>query len=92
MLTKVKPANRKQPPIPVAVRPHPTPVLNPEEIRVRAYGKYCARDGSPGDALSDWLEAERELREIVCDAEAATHQKREAVLLSATEPDGDPAC
>ena len=33
-----------------------------EQIRVRAYQKYCARDGACGDALHDWLEAEHELR------------------------------
>ena len=32
-----------------------------DEIRVRAYEKYCARNGAPGDAVADWLEAEREM-------------------------------
>jgi hypothetical protein len=32
-----------------------------DEVRVRAYGKYCARNGAPGDAVADWLEAERDL-------------------------------
>ena len=32
-----------------------------EEIRVRAFQKYCARNGCPGTALEDWLQAEKEL-------------------------------
>lgn len=32
-----------------------------EEIQRKAYEKYCARRGEPGDAMHDWLEAEREL-------------------------------
>jgi hypothetical protein len=34
-----------------------------EEIRLRAYRKYCDRNGTKGDPMFDWLEAERELRE-----------------------------
>jgi hypothetical protein len=36
-----------------------------EEIRRRAYEIYLERDGHAGDALDDWLSAERELQEIV---------------------------
>ena len=32
-----------------------------EKIRIRAYEIYIARDGQPGDELSDWLQAEREI-------------------------------
>ena len=35
-----------------------------EEIRRRAYEIYLERDGHPGDALDDWLRAERELQKI----------------------------
>lgn len=35
-----------------------------EEIRKRAYAIYLARRGAPGNAVSDWLQAERELREL----------------------------
>jgi Protein of unknown function (DUF2934) len=35
-----------------------------EEIRRRAYGIYLERDGHAGDALDDWLRAERELQKI----------------------------
>lgn len=31
-------------------------------IAARAYGIFLQRNGGPGDALSDWLQAERELR------------------------------
>ena len=32
-----------------------------EEIRIRAHEIYIERDGQPGDELSDWLQAEREI-------------------------------
>ena len=35
-----------------------------EEIRRRAYEIYLERDGHAGDALDDWLRAERELQKI----------------------------
>jgi hypothetical protein len=31
-------------------------------IAVRAFEIFEARNGEPGDAVSDWLQAERELR------------------------------
>jgi len=34
-----------------------------EQIRARAYEIYLRRNGGSGDALSDWTQAERELRE-----------------------------
>lgn len=34
-----------------------------EEITLRAYEIYLERGGSPGDALGDWVQAERELLE-----------------------------
>jgi hypothetical protein len=39
--------------------------LSHEEIRRRAYEIYLERDGHAGDALDDWLRAERELQKIV---------------------------
>jgi Protein of unknown function (DUF2934) len=33
-----------------------------EQIRLRAYEIYAARAGREGDAVSDWLTAERELK------------------------------
>lgn len=32
-----------------------------EQIRRRAYEIFLARNGGPGDALTDWVQAEREL-------------------------------
>ncbi len=32
------------------------------EIRIRAYEVFLERGARPGDQLSDWLQAERELR------------------------------
>ena len=32
-----------------------------DEIARRAYEIYLSRNGGPGDAIRDWLEAEREL-------------------------------
>lgn len=34
-----------------------------DEIRARAYQIFLARNGAPGDAHSDWVQAERELME-----------------------------
>jgi Protein of unknown function (DUF2934) len=36
-----------------------------EEIRIRAYEIYIERDGQPGDELSDWVQAEREVESNV---------------------------
>jgi hypothetical protein len=35
-----------------------------EEIRRRAYEIYLERNGHPGDALDDWLRAERGLQKV----------------------------
>jgi hypothetical protein len=36
-----------------------------EQIRARAYEIFLRRKGGPGDAHSDWVQAERELREAL---------------------------
>jgi hypothetical protein len=36
--------------------------LNEEDIRLRAYEIYCSRGDVEGDAVSDWLAAENEIR------------------------------
>lgn len=61
-----------------------------EQIRCRAYEIYCDRNGGPGDALSDWLAAENELRGTAAPAAAESEARRETALLSPT--DGDPTC
>lgn len=35
--------------------------ITPDRIRLRAYEIYQSRNGGPGDALADWVQAEREL-------------------------------
>lgn len=35
--------------------------ITPDRIRLRAYEIYQARNGAPGNAESDWAQAEREL-------------------------------
>jgi hypothetical protein len=41
-----------------------TPAMpNEQDIRVRAYEIFLRRNGGPGDAHSDWVQAERELKE-----------------------------
>jgi hypothetical protein len=43
----------------IGENPQPTE----EEIRVRAYEIYCARNGGLGSEVDDWLKAETELKE-----------------------------
>lgn len=38
-------------------------VPSEEQIRARAFEIFKRRNGGPGDAHSDWLQAERELQE-----------------------------
>lgn len=35
--------------------------VSPERIRIRAFEIYLTRNGGPGDEMTDWLQAEREL-------------------------------
>lgn len=37
------------------------PMPTNEQIRARAFEIYLARNGGPGDAQADWVQAEREL-------------------------------
>jgi hypothetical protein len=59
--------SRQPQPEPPGIRPVPAgfpPMVPPDVVQKRAFEIYCERKGAPGDALSDWLQAERELREI----------------------------
>jgi hypothetical protein len=38
------------------------PVLEQDQIRMRAYELYLERGAQPSDGLEDWLQAERELQ------------------------------
>ena len=46
----------------VPAKPEAPREISREQIEQRAYELYLARGGRPGDALGDWLAAERELR------------------------------
>ncbi|MCA1733278.1 MAG: DUF2934 domain-containing protein [Acidobacteria bacterium] len=48
---------------PAAETPKPQHALSEERIRVRAYELYEKRQGSPGDAETDWFHAEAEFAE-----------------------------
>ncbi len=39
-----------------------TEQLSEEDVRVRAYHRYLERGGTDGNDLSDWVEAEKELK------------------------------
>jgi hypothetical protein len=47
--------------------PSPAPAAGPsyDQIALRAYHIYLERDGAPGDPVQDWLQAERELTQIL---------------------------
>lgn len=60
--TAAKPARVIQKSMPAAdVTAGLEPTL--QEVQERAYQIYLARNGAPGDSTSDWLQAERELRD-----------------------------
>lgn len=58
-----------------------------DRIRVRAHQIYEARDGAPGNATLDWLQAEEELRAAVQEGDAASpagSKERHKTLRAAT--------
>lgn len=55
---------RKTRPTASAPVPPPRPPPTLEEIQKRAYELYLARGDAPGNALSDWLQAEHELTQV----------------------------
>jgi len=76
MATQLLPPVEKKPELlPPKVQPRPAHVPTVEQIKVRAYQKYCARNGAPGNPIIDWLEAEFELRGAPRDP--AEHGERE---------------
>lgn len=75
--------------------PEPSPTaapLSPDElhnrIAARAYELFLARNGSGGDATSDWLLAETEVRSLIAAANSAANElvttKRKRVTTSKT--------
>jgi hypothetical protein len=62
-----------------------TAELNHDVIRCRAYEIYLGRNGGPGDHLSDWNQAERELR-ASCDDLGGERSGLNAIADSGGEP------
>jgi hypothetical protein len=56
-------AKTEQPtPLPATPKVEPKqPTITEDDVRLRAYELYLQRGGIPGDEVSDWLQAEREL-------------------------------
>ena len=73
--TAAKPARTIQKSKPIA---EVTAGLEPtfQEVQERAYQIYLGRGATPGDSTSDWLQAERELRESR--TARATSRKRQS--------------
>ncbi|MDO8629932.1 MAG: glycosyltransferase [Phycisphaerales bacterium] len=59
--TTIQAASRKS-----ATLPSSSVEPTAEQIRRRAYEIFLSRNGTPGDPASDWVQAERELRERLC--------------------------
>lgn len=56
-------SSNESPPMPIATASEAGADRPTEEaIRIRAYERYVGRDPSHGDALEDWLAAERDAR------------------------------
>ena len=49
---------------PTAPKTAATAAAKPHLIRRRAYEIFLARNGGPGDHLSDWIQAEQELNSV----------------------------
>jgi hypothetical protein len=48
-------------PAPRKARTSKSATPSAEQIQMRAYEIFLERDGAPGNALEDWIQAEREL-------------------------------
>ena len=77
MRTSKRKPNKQYQSAPTDQTPKPPPT--PEQIQQRAHEIYLARGDAPGTELSDWLQAERELRE----------QSRPAAGAASLKPTGD---
>lgn len=59
--------------------------LKPDAIRCRAYEIYLGRNGGPGDHVSDWNQAEQELR-ASCDSLARDRDGSVNAIADGGEP------
>jgi hypothetical protein len=54
--------SKQRTPLPVTPNVEPKkPTISEDDVRLRAYELYLQRGAIPGDEVSDWLQAEREL-------------------------------
>ena len=74
----VSPETPKKTRKPTAVAPAAAP--SNDEVALRAYHIYLERHGAPGDAMQDWLQAERELTKV---AAPETRRKTKVVSIAA---------
>jgi hypothetical protein len=51
-----------------------------DEIALRAYHIYLERGATPGDPMRDWLQAERELSEVVPSTPKKTARKSKKIV------------
>ena len=59
-----QPAIIEQPtPLPTTQNEPKRPTISEDDVRIRAYELYLQRGATPGNELTDWLQAERELRQ-----------------------------
>jgi hypothetical protein len=54
--------------MPVAAATPQSTVPRPDDVARRAFELYCERGGQDGYDIQDWLQAERELRQIASTA------------------------
>jgi hypothetical protein len=55
----------------------------PEEIALRAYYIYLQRAGAPGDEITDWVQAERELMRELAEDSGTTKRKASVKSIAA---------
>ena len=70
------------------------PAANPpsiDDVRRRAYAIFCSRNPWAGNAVQDWLDAERELCRRMVKTEAASANLDQAQIIDLASLDARPA-
>lgn len=62
-----------------------------DRIRVRAYEIYRSRNGAAGDAVSDWLQAEREVTSSSPESDELPEHEIKCLRRNEQEPYGAPS-